>query len=179
MNILNKVKGFIHHINEAIKVEVDIIELKKSAKVIGFPSTHVGNTRDQGYPIFVADTYVFAQTKTRGVPQAYAVSLINGIKEIYVNTEFTQLPEQVRDAIITHEVGHLVLGALYTAKERILADLGLSDKAFLAECAADDYAVSAGFDMYGALVLLRDQFKFRSKELDKRIARLTGDITNG
>lgn len=174
MYILNKVTSFIHGIKTAIKLEIEVIELKKSAEVIGYPHTHVANTKDQGYPIFVSDTFVFAQTKTRGFPQAYAISLINGVKEIYVNTEFTLLPEEIRDAIITHEVGHLVLDAIYTAKERILTDLGFSNKAYLAECAADDYAVTSGYDMYKALVHLRDNYHLNNPEMEKRIARLSG-----
>lgn len=173
MNILNSIKGFVHGFKCSVKTELDIIEMRKNASVFGFPSVHVANTVDQGYPVFLADDFVFVNTKIRGLPQAYAVSLANGVNEIYVNREFAQLPEKVCEAVIGHEVGHLVLAQVYTTKERTLANLGLSNKPYLCECAADDYSVASGYDMLGALIYLRDKCGYFGKELDKRIARLS------
>lgn len=159
-----------------IKIEKEIAILKKRAKVscIGYPSVHVASTKDGNFPIFLADDFVYVNTKFKDIPQAMAVSLPCGTKEIYINTAFTHLPEGVRDAIIAHEVGHLVLNAIYNGVDKLLANTGLSNKTYLCECAADDYSVASGYNMYAALVLIRDQFKLRSKELDKRIARLNG-----
>ena len=173
MNILNQVKAFVTGFKAAIDLEKEIKSLRKARAVSGFESVHIGNSKDGGYPIFIADEFVFVQTRTRNLPQALAVSLKCGTKEIYVTTQFTLLPVELRDAIITHEVGHLKLDAIYDNIDRILANLGLSNKSFVCECAADDYSVASGYNMLNALLYLRDKCGYFGKELDKRIARLS------
>lgn len=173
--VLNTVSLFKQSLTNQVKIELEINELKRMAKIsgMGYASLHVGNTKDGNYPIFIADDFIFVHTKFKDIPQAMAVSLPCGTKEIYVNTAFTKMPEPIRDAAITHEVGHLVLNAIYTPKDKFLALVGMSNKTFLCESAADDYSVASGYDMLGALLYLRDNCGYFGKELNKRIARLS------
>lgn len=174
MNILKTIKEFKIGFMDSIKLGVEIDQIKKRVKKAGtgYTSHHIGNVAGTNIPVFIADEFVFVTTKIRGAPSAYCVVLSCGTREIYVNDMFTKLSVDHQNAVLQHEVGHLVTNALYTARDRLLENIGLSNKCYLAECIADDYAVANGYDMLGTLITLRDTYGIGGAELDKRIARL-------
>lgn len=150
-----------------------MINFKYKKGKLPYPSEQVAVTLDGGYPIFLADDYVFIKTGCGNIPQAIAVAISEELKEIYVNDLFLTLPPTFQDAIIQHEVGHLKLGAIYSSKDRFLTNLGLSNKAFLCECAADDYSKSGGHPMLQTLMYLHQTYPTtRTGEMRKRILRL-------
>ncbi len=175
MNLLAKAKLSLNNLKEIFAMERDIASRKRIIKMagLGFITRHIATTNDGGYPIFLADEFVYISTHTKGIPQAIALVSANGAKEIYVNNLFLELSGELQDAVLQHEVGHLTLNAVYNGFDRFLYNMRLSNKVYLCECAADDYAVASGYKMRDVLVLLRDKYGFSSRELNARIARLT------
>lgn len=168
MNIFTVVKN-------QISDSVRIAKLIYDAKVhhIGYSHRHLGNTLDGGFPIFLSDDLVFVKTKIARAPAAIAVVMEDGTKEIYINDAFLKMPSHMQDAAIQHEVGHLLTDAVYTNADRFLGNLGLSFKAYLCECAADDYAYISGYDILSTLNHLYNNYPiYRTTEMCRRIQRL-------
>lgn len=174
MKLLTKAKATIQNIKQAIEVEFDIASRKRVAKLtgFGFPRELLASTLDGGYPVYLADEFMYVNSRIKDKPQATAVFHKDGTKEIYVNQKFLDLSKDIQEAIIQHEVGHLVLNAYYTPLEGFLGSIGLSNKRYLCECAADDYSAAGGHKMYEALLLIREEYGVNYKELNKRIERL-------
>ena len=168
MKLFNSIKKQIDDGVRMFKVRLE----HKNGK-LPYSSKHIANTIDGNYPIFLADDFVFVKTRRHDIPQAIATVVGDNQKEIYVNNLFLTLDPLFQDAIIQHEVGHLELMAIYTSKDRFLTNLGLSNKAYLAECAADDYSKAGGHRILQALMHLHATYPIaRTKELRKRILRL-------
>lgn len=174
MNLLAKAQLSLRNLKDVIAIERDIASRKRIIKMagLGFITRHIATTKDGGYPVFLADEFVYISTHTKGIPQALAIVSANGAKEIYVNNLFLELSGEMQDAVLQHEVGHLALNAIYTGFDRFLYNIRLSNKSYLCECAADDYAAAGGYKIRDVLVLLRDKYKLSNRELDARIARL-------
>lgn len=175
MKLLAKVKASLNNLADVISIERDIASKKRIIKMtgLGHITQHIATTKDGGYPVFLADEFVYLTTHVKGIPQAIALALVDGTKEIYINDLFLELSGEMQDAILQHEVGHLTLNAIYNDFDRFLCNIGLSNKAYLCECAADDYAVAGGYKMRELLILLRDKYGFTTREIEARIARLT------
>ena len=178
MNIIKAIMdfkvGFTTAINNGLEIEAIKRWVRQSG--LGYFSTHIGNTVDDGIPVFIADEFVYVNSGIKDIPAAYAV-IIGDTKEIYINKAFKRLSTPHQKAFIAHEVGHLALGAVYSGIDKLLAQFGLSNKTYLCECAADDYALAGGHDILGALLVMRDTYGVKSLELNKRIARLS-DISH-
>lgn len=175
MNLVNKFREVVQYIKDEVKTDREIASKKRIAKLsgLGYINRHIGNTIDGNYPIFLADDFVYVQTRLKDVPSAMTLILKDGTKEIYINNKFLGLSRDHQAAIIQHEVGHIATNSIYTRVDTYLSIFGLSNKTYRCECAADDYAVARGFKIKEVLIMLRDTYKLESKELNKRIARLS------
>lgn len=162
---------FITDALDAVKSFLNLDEDKPTP--VPFTSKQIMVMNKSGYPVYLAPEFVAATTNTKDMPSAFA-SDFEGHKEIYVNEEFLNLDPKFQDAILYHEEGHLAFANTYLPKDYVLWEMGLSNKAYLSECAADDYAVSCGADIVGLLEYLKTNYgdKIDLKMLDARLARL-------
>lgn len=105
------------------------------------------------------------------VPGAGAVIGGDGIGRIVVNDAFLSIPEEVQEAILLHEKGHLthkdVVPKFYLLK-RLFGHKDILQQEF----AADLYSLRNGGQMFNALCWMRDSGFYNSKEINKRILNL-------
>lgn len=119
-------------------------------------------------PIYRSNDLVLAVT---GSYATEPCALVSKEGEIYVNEAFTNLPEEFKEAILSHEEGHVKMkhssGLLYPLQARFGFGIGIEY-----EFQADAYAYEQGKDMLGALEHLYTFPAFRNRALKLRIARL-------
>ena len=124
-------------------------------------------TLEHNIKVYLSDDYVGTICGDLTTAAAFAFPTE---REIYINTPMTKLPRIYANAVIAHEVGHIVLehnpGVTYAADNAACRGQG-----FEIELEADKYAQDRGYDMIGALHYLARN-GYYGKTVETRIKAL-------
>ena len=161
--MLNKLKYQFRSFKKAVEVTKTIID--HQSKIIR--NRKLIATLEHDIRVYLSDDYVGTICGDLTTAAAFAFPTK---REIYINTPMTKLPRIYANAIIAHEVGHIVLkhnpGATYAADNAACKGQG-----FEIELEADKYAQDRGYDMIGALHYLARN-GYHGKTVETRIKAL-------
>lgn len=163
---LNTVKYKVRSFSKAVECTKNVInygnKIVRDRKLI--------TTVEGDIKVYLSDDYVATVCGDLTGPAAFAFPTE---REIYINTAMAKMPRGYANAIMCHEIGHIVLehrpGATYAADNAACKGPG-----FDIELEADAYAQDRGYDMLGALQWLMthgyygDTVKARLAALAKR-----------
>ena len=96
-----------------------------------------------GYGVYESDRIVFAITGVRGIPNAL---VIPAQRQIFVNKEFLESSEEIKNAMLLHEVAHIELGHKAGPFNMLQTTLGFG-KGIRQELEADEWAFNKGGDV--------------------------------
>ena len=158
--MLNKIKAFVNQV-------VELVEAHKTLRSSAISSTELV----EGVHIFVSDEYCLCNAYlTKDVIGAFTSTNYFGEPVIIINNKCNELPEEYRNTVIQHELGHIKLGHLDSKKIPSLRERHLEK-----EFEADMYAQQKGYPMLETLKMMKTIFtdKKNLEEFDKRIANLS------
>lgn len=146
-NLMNVVKSVVA--TQVLKVKESINEAKELHEI----RSKLYHTVDflkivSGYFVYVSDDMVYAGTLCKPTQPNAMVDMRES--KIYVNTAFTELPEYVQNAILAHEIGHIVLNHASTHYNKFTYPLQAKygfGAGLQMELEADKYAADQGHDM--------------------------------
>ena len=149
----------------------DVREVREFAsqtmmKVDEAPSFH-------GYKVFVCDGRCVLTGMSTRIPGALAMFTPEGEPLIVINTKMMSMPESFREAVMLHEIGHLVLH-----KDIRVTKWSMIKRVFVEpemEYEADAYSQAHGGDMITAL---EEYTKYGAPHIKSRIKRLKSLINN-
>lgn len=146
-------------------VEVTKTSVEHASKIVR--NRKLIATVEDGIKVYLSDDYVGTVCGDLTTAVAFAFPTE---REIYINTPMTKLPRIYANAIIAHEIGHIVLkhnpGATYAMDNAMCKGQG-----FDIELEADKYAQDRGYDMIGALHYLA-RHGYHGKTVETRIKAL-------
>lgn len=156
--MLNTLKYQFKSVKKAF--ETTITSTEYASKIIR--NRKLVATLEHDIKVYHSDDYVGTVCGDLTTAAAFALP---ADREIYINTPMTKLPRGLANAIIAHEVGHIVLkhtpGKTYAADNHACKGHG-----FEIELEADKYAQDRGYDMIGALHhLARNGYHGKTVEL--------------
>lgn len=157
---VNKIKKFINQVK-------DLIEAHKHMRYTPLVSTE----KVEDVHVYVSDEYCLGTAYLpKDVIGAFAAKNLFGLPVIIINKKCDALPEEFRNAIIQHELGHIKLGHLDNPSK-----LSLIKRDLEKEFEADMYAQQQGYNMVGVLEMMKTVYtdKKNLKEFDKRICNLS------
>ena len=158
--MLNRIKTFVKQVAE-------LVEAHKTLRSSVISATELV----EDVHVFVSDEHCLCSAYlTKDVVGAFAVTNSFGIPIIVINNKCNDLPEEYRNAIIQHELGHIKLGHLDGKKIPSLRERHLEK-----EFEADLYSQQKGYPMLETLRMMKTIFtdKKNLEEFDKRIANLS------
>ena len=157
--MLNKIKAFVNQV-------VELVEAHKTLRSSVLSATELV----EDVYVFVSDEHCLCSAYlTKDVIGAFATNSF-GMPIIVINNKCNELPEEYRNAIIQHELGHIKLNHLDDKKKPSLRKRYL-DREF----EADMYSQQKGYPMLETLRMMKTIFtdKKNLEEFDKRIANLS------
>ena len=158
--MLNRIKTFVKQV-------VELVEAHKTLRSSVLSATELV----EDVYIFVSDEHCLCSAYlTKDVIGAFAATNNFGVPIIVINNKCNDLPEEYRNAIIQHELGHIKLGHLDDGKKSSLRKRYLEK-----EFEADMYSQQKGYPMLETLRMMKTIFtdKKNLEEFDKRIANLS------
>ena len=158
--MLNRIKTFVKQVAE-------LVEAHKTLRSSVLSATELV----EDVYIFVSDEHCLCSAYlTKDVIGAFAATNSFGVPIIVINNKCNELPEEYRNAIIQHELGHIKLGHLDGKKKPSLRKRYLEK-----EFEADMYSQQKGYPMLETLRMMKTIFtdKKNLEEFDKRIANLS------
>lgn len=162
--MLNNIKYKLRSMKKAVTATKTIIDYRSKI----FHSRQLVAVVEAGIHVYHSDDYVGAICGDLTDAAAFAIP---SKKEIYINTPMTKIPRGYANAIIAHEIGHILLehdpGATYAADNAACKGHG-----FEIELEADKFAQDRGYDMIGALHHLY-RHGYHGKTVEMRLKALT------
>ena len=158
--MLNRIKTFVKQVAE-------LVEAHKTLRSSVISATELV----EDVYVFVSDEHCLCSAYlTKDVIGGFAGINSFGEPVIIINKKCNDLPEEYRNAIIQHELGHIKLGHLDGKKKPSLRKRYLEK-----EFEADEYSHNKGYPMIETLKFMKTVFtdKKNLEEFDKRIANLS------
>lgn len=127
----------LKRVKEFVKGVVEIVEARHSVNMFHVLETYLDDV--DGVHLYKDDLFVFA---CMGVKEANAVAIPDK-NIVVINEAALNLPSDLLNALISHEIGHLKLGHKINSLYPIQAFVGFGN-GLKCELEADAYAISKG-----------------------------------